>query len=621
MGQLAHESVCRKKTHKKLRNEKTQRGIRIAVNYRIHVYTLDAMSSPFKDPVRTLASPQALNTGGGPESPHIINAIKVGNMLGREILVSVSEWGEVCVWETENLDKPPIILRNEHKTWGIAIHGEQGLLAVSANNWKIKIYNLAEMTKNDPSYTPRKALNVLNDAKEVILEGHEHNIPCIDFNETGEYLASASIDATTKVWDIRSKQIVTYHRRPAIRNQEQDTWCWSTKFIKPGHFKYITCTDTKINKRFMQRLDQGRSTSLANLNLCHSANAPIYPTMDIGRILDLNADDIEDEILEEEINDDLWDNSLIRQEESVVADYILQQRERLSSASAISSNTVSGDEERDAWNEPVQGVEEIPMGYRPHSQLENSYGQILQSILRTRLEHGEFVESQSPSSSSMISPTEEGWDDTDEDETTTWEATHTEGMEEEIYDEEEEMCPGYCIPKIIQNLDNNANRRKANQPNELDEYLMLSTAKDIVLMRTTLPKMTKVRQESDIISKVDVRADRLLYLLDRITMVEWIPELELFVTASQKGTVALTRILQLELEDGRQTCVFNNEYYLPIDVLQTTPLYGMTVKKVVGERFSPVVYQIFLFYFGGNVLGYNISRKDSNITVTNLAYL
>lgn len=47
----------------------------------------------------------------------------------------------------------------------------------------------------------------------------------------------------------------------------------------------------------------------------------------------------------------------------------------------------------------------------------------------------------------------------------------------------------------------------------------------------------------------------------------------------------------------------------------------MTVKKVVGERFSPVVYQIFLFYFGGNVLGYNISRKDSNITITNLAYL
>ncbi|ORE17872.1 hypothetical protein BCV71DRAFT_123585 [Rhizopus microsporus] len=325
----------------------------------------------------------------------------------------------------------------------------------------------------------------------------------------------------------------------------------------------------------MQRLDQGRSTSLANLSLCHSANAPIYPTMDIGRILDLNADDIEDEILEEEINDDLWDNSLIRQEESVVADYILQQRERLSSASGISSNTVSGDEERDAWNEPVQGVEEIPMGYRPRSQLENSYGQILQSILRTRLEQGEYVESRSPSSSSMISPTEEGWDDTDEEETTTWDATHTEDMEEEIYEEEEEeVCPSYCIPKIIQNLDKSANRRKANQPNELDEYLMLSTAKDIVLMRTTLPKMTKVRQESDIISKVDVRADRLLYLLDRITMIEWIPELELFVTASQKGTVALTRILQLELEDGRQTCVFNNEYYLPIDVLQTTPLYG-----------------------------------------------
>lgn len=40
----------------------------IAVNYRIHVYVLDNISSSFKNPWKTLASPRAINTGGGAES-------------------------------------------------------------------------------------------------------------------------------------------------------------------------------------------------------------------------------------------------------------------------------------------------------------------------------------------------------------------------------------------------------------------------------------------------------------------------------------------------------------------------------------------------------------------------
>lgn len=58
----------------------------------------------------------------------------------------------------------------------------------------------------------------------IQLEGHEHNIPFIDFNETGQYIASVSIDATARVWDICSKQMVSCHKVPAHRNQDQDTW-------------------------------------------------------------------------------------------------------------------------------------------------------------------------------------------------------------------------------------------------------------------------------------------------------------------------------------------------------------------------------------------------------------
>lgn len=38
------------------------------MNYRVEVYTLDTIDSPFKDPVRTLASPDARRTGGLSES-------------------------------------------------------------------------------------------------------------------------------------------------------------------------------------------------------------------------------------------------------------------------------------------------------------------------------------------------------------------------------------------------------------------------------------------------------------------------------------------------------------------------------------------------------------------------
>jgi hypothetical protein len=49
-------------------------------------------------------------------------------------------------------------------------------------------------------------------------------------------------------------------------------------------------------------------------------------------------------------------------------------------------------------------------------------------------------------------------------------------------------------------------------------------------------------------------------------------------------------------------------------------MIGMTVRKVVSERFTPISYQIFLFYYSGNVLGYTVSRKDCDIMVENLIF-
>ncbi|KAI8997027.1 hypothetical protein BDB01DRAFT_15029 [Pilobolus umbonatus] len=144
----------------------------------------------------------------------------------------------------------------------------------------------------------------------------------------------------------------------------------------------------------------------------------------------------------------------------------------------------------------------------------------------------------------------------------------------------------YDIP-YVQQYTNITTHSPTSKKEKMHEYLMVTTGKDVVLMNTTIPTMSKIRGERDVISKVDIRTDRLLETLDRINMVEWIPELELFVIASQKGTVALMRILQLDLE-GFQTCVFNIESFLPTNVLQSSPLYGKSRRCYSSLCINPV---------------------------------
>ncbi|KAI9271992.1 hypothetical protein BY458DRAFT_165567 [Sporodiniella umbellata] len=354
----------------------------------------------------------------------------------------------------------------------------------------------------------------------------------------------------------------------------------------------------------MQRLDQRRSTSMINVGLCNSASAPVFPSLNLRRMLDLDVESIEDEIFEEEINDDLWNNSLIRQDESAIVEFMLQQMQRESNNSSSDNSAMNNDEDRDGWDEPVEGVQNVFPGLRPGLFDERLFA----DLSAGRMDHTNDRTSTSPA---FVYPIDGDWERYAND-------TLIDENNNEIWNEDTGMNTfENSSPASYMEF----SKRDKSQQKDTGEYLMLSTAKDLFLLSTVSPKMAKIRHEPNVISQADIRTDRLLSTLDRITMVEWIPELELYITASQKGTVALVRILQLELEDRRQISIFNTECYLPMDVLQTTPLYGMTVKKVTGERFSPTVYQVFLFYFGGNVLGYNISRKDSRLTADNFAYL
>jgi WD40 repeat protein len=120
------------------------------------------------------------------------------------------------------------LYRNNESTWGIAIHGPKRLLAVSANSHEITIFNLRESVQffddddddnldgSEPQ-TPKSYASVLTKVPDnsalggeaiSVLQGHEHNIPCICFSACGRLLVSCSLDATCRIWNTKTGELV-----------------------------------------------------------------------------------------------------------------------------------------------------------------------------------------------------------------------------------------------------------------------------------------------------------------------------------------------------------------------------------------------------------------------------
>ncbi|KAI8391006.1 uncharacterized protein BYT42DRAFT_555239 [Radiomyces spectabilis] len=251
----------------------------VAVNDTVNVYFVDNDGAQFNRPVHKLVNPNAYQAGQ--ESPFMINAILVDRLLDKEVLITVADNGDVCVWRTEALDQQPMMLRAEASTWGVAVHTEQGLLAVSANDKKITIFNILRLTQSSrlfehtsPCEPRRRTKNWLRDDDKIVLEGHEHNIPNVDFSRSGRYLASCSVDKTCRVWDIAKRTMVT--KRTIYSSQSDNGWGWSVKFIPSGRFKYACMDDKRINQMIQKRLDRGSTIRQSSVGLRHSAPLPVY---------------------------------------------------------------------------------------------------------------------------------------------------------------------------------------------------------------------------------------------------------------------------------------------------------------------------------------------------------
>ena len=88
--------------------------------------------------------------------------------------------------------------RNDVSTWGLAIHPDKKLIAVSSNSHCITVFRLGDdLTPDEQPFQT--------------LKGHGHNIPSIDFSPCGDYVASASIDGTCRIWNVNTAETVALH--------------------------------------------------------------------------------------------------------------------------------------------------------------------------------------------------------------------------------------------------------------------------------------------------------------------------------------------------------------------------------------------------------------------------
>lgn len=222
---------------------------------------------PTTTPYTTLTSAASPNAAGfiEPLDPHAINSLTVGELGFEEVLVSAHDDGDVCAWYTRDLQRVAFRLSVGKSAWGVALHKERRLLAVSANTHQISVFELAidpegereddtelegeegsilgdedcgrshnggrkrrrrrrvesrsphdsDVSEDDDSICAcckrrRRKKSPVKDKTVKTLIGHDHNIPNISFlgDPSGRWLVGTSIDGAVILWDVVTERTV-----------------------------------------------------------------------------------------------------------------------------------------------------------------------------------------------------------------------------------------------------------------------------------------------------------------------------------------------------------------------------------------------------------------------------
>ncbi|KAJ3340619.1 hypothetical protein HDU93_006734 [Gonapodya sp. JEL0774] len=544
-----------------------------------------------------------------------INAVRVGKLGEEEVLTAVDDLGLVRTWLTRDLTRPPIKLTNTISTWGVATNGPRTLVAVSANDHKVRLWDMGdhpveplEDYQHGPGFETAAARHTstsqlhLDATGSLPLTGHTHNIPSVDISPCGSFVASGSIDGTVRIWNAQNGTCVSTARLGALND-----WGWSVRFVP-----------TSFATRFRVAHSNTQATLYGGEDATTTTTTPSHVP---GAFPENDSDADSDTGLESSIADR--------------GDGAYRPTEEAGAGGTEDGFTTDGDSIGRSETNPEEflpgegydnggGASEVP----DYSYMEDGYsiadGDVTGTVRDYIAEADDSVDMEVISSGGSSHTDDESehelwtdYEDTDEEE------------EGRIMSTSESFSPPHhTVPAEPQSHVNADNDSDGMSP----YFLLHTTAHDLRLLsvphlRTLahLPRAT--RPAAGFTHGVSDFNDRLLSQFDRCCFLEPMPHVGACLVGSQRGRCAVVRVARDSGEGGQDDAVHRlvRECLLPQGGAETPrmPLLGVWVmwwpSEVDRAMEFYVVYMcdymiligvlVPVVYYDGTIFAYEVRRN------------
>jgi WD40 repeat protein len=171
----------------------------------------------------------------------------VGEIGGEEVLVTTDDSGHIAVhFPRDDFSRPPLTLEVVESAWGIDTHSSKRLLAISCNAHFITIFHLG-MGIDGWTWTT-EVVPGDEGIPKIELLGHKNNIPTVAFDQTGDRLASGSLDNSVMLWNCRTGQMLENVDVCAryIHTTISNDSVWAVRFVNTEDFKHYQRTEQGI---------------------------------------------------------------------------------------------------------------------------------------------------------------------------------------------------------------------------------------------------------------------------------------------------------------------------------------------------------------------------------------
>ena len=186
-------------------------------------------------------SARGLSPGIDYDDPHSVTRLSIDHLGRDEILLIACDDGDVVGYWVKDISRAVERERDARRSdssdtvsikhffhhnagasaWGLAVHREARMLAISSNTHNVLVFAFAlaqprdQNAQHDSLDVPKEVSQDFPSPRKrnhtIVLKG-KSNIPSISFNNTGEdptgrWLSSGSIDGKTMLWDLHKKRL------------------------------------------------------------------------------------------------------------------------------------------------------------------------------------------------------------------------------------------------------------------------------------------------------------------------------------------------------------------------------------------------------------------------------